>query len=654
MAPLFDDTQRATLRSLCDTFVPAIERSPDPGGFWARPASALQVPEWVEGTLAGLPEVVLEGIREFMDGLAMLGFPEASPADRERFIHAFMDASTEALGAIVTFRALTLLFYVGMPDASGKNPAWEALGYPGPLSPPPAAPRVIRPLAPESADWQLEADAVVVGSGAGGGVIAARLAEAGKRVVVLEGGGYFNDADFDQYELTAYQNLYRMGGFGGTADGGVTLMTGANLGGGTTVNWTNCIRTRPGVRAEWADMGLVGVDGPDFDRHLDAVWARLGVNDRCSDLNAAHRHLQAACEKLGYAFSLVTRNADPRTYDPRTAGFMGFGDQSGSKQGTLKTYLEDAYEHGARFIVRCRADRVLTADGRATGVEATYNDGTLHARVRISAPTVVVACGALDSPALLLRSGIGGPAVGQYLRLHPATAVVGVYAQPQEAWWGAPQTALSDQFADLEDGYGFLIECSHASPALGASALPWVSGEQAKEALIEGPYQSTMVFLIRDHGHGRVTINESGETVVNYALDEVDERHFRRGLQELVRMHHAAGARAIFSLHTRLKRWERGGGVEIEDFARDVHDGPLTPYEHSTFSLHHMGSCRMGSDPATSVADGTGQLHDTRGVWIGDGSAFPTASGTNPMISIMALANRTAEAIIAEGSSSDK
>jgi choline dehydrogenase-like flavoprotein len=650
MTELFNDAQRATLKVLCDTFVPALERDPDPGGFWARPASALQVDAWVEATLAAAPPPVQEGIREFIDGLAVLGFPAASPADRERFIHAFMDASPEALGGIVTFKALTLLFYAGMPDASGKNPAWESLGYPGPLSPPPPLPKPIRPLAPEGPTWEVETDVVVVGSGAGGGLIAARLAEQGRRVLVLEAGGYFNEADFDQYELTAYQNLYRAGGLGGTADGSLTLMTGSNLGGGTTVNWTNCIRTRPAVRAEWERLGLEGVGGPDFDRHLDAVWERLGVNDRCSDYNNPHKHLEAACAKLGYAFSRVTRNADPRTYDPASAGYMGFGDQSGSKQGTLKTYLEDAYEHGARFVVRCRADRVITKNGRAAGVEATFDDGAHRAHVVVRAPTVVVACGALDSPALLLRSGIGGPAVGRYLRLHPATAVVGVYDEPQQAWWGAPQTALSDEFADLEDGYGFLVECNHASPALGASALPWVSGVQAKEFLAEGPYQAAMVFLVRDRGHGRVTIDEAGQTVVDYHLDDaLDERHFRRGLQELVRLHHAAGARAMFSLHTRLKRWDRDGGLDIEAFAREVHDGPLAPYEHATFSLHHMGSCRMGADPGTSVAGPWGELHDTPGVWIGDGSAFPTASGTNPMISIMALASRTAEAMARAG-----
>jgi choline dehydrogenase-like flavoprotein len=468
-------------------------------------------------------------------------------------------------------------------------------------------------------------------------------------VVVLEAGGYYNEEDFDQLELPAYQRLYRAGGTAITADGGITLMTGSNLGGGTTVNWTNCIRTRPAVREQWElEHGLEGVAGQDFDRHLDAVWDRLGVNDRCSDYNDPHLRLQEACAALGYSFSRVTRNADPATYSPESAAFMGFGDQSGSKQGTLKTYLEDAWEHGARFVVRCRADRILVEAGRAAGVEATHTgeDGTTQ-RVVVRAPQVVVAAGALDSPALLLRSGIGGPAAGRYLRLHPATAVGGLYDEPQKAWWGAPQTALSDQFADIEDGYGFLVECSHASPALGAAASPWVSGRQSKELGLEARFAAPFVFLIRDHGHGTVTIDAAGNPIHSYSLfdDPMDERHFRRGLKELVLLHHAAGARAVYSLHTRLLRWDRGGGEDIDSFAQRVHDASLAPNEHATFSLHHMGSCRMGADPATSVANPWGELHDTPGVWIGDGSAFPTASGTNPMISIMALAERTADAM---------
>jgi choline dehydrogenase-like flavoprotein len=154
------------------------------------------------------------------------------------------------------------------------------------------------------------------------------------------------------------------------------------------------------------------------------------------------------------------------------------------------------------------------------------------------------------------------------------------------------------------------------------------------------------VLHIRDRGHGRVSIDGAGNAVHQYLLtDELDQRNFRRGLTELVRMHHAAGALGIVTLHRHLHQWERDGGEDLEGFMARVHDGPLSPYEHAIFSAHQMGSCRMGTDPQTSVAGPRGELHDVKGVWIGDASAFPTATGTNPMITVMALAHRTAEAI---------
>ena len=144
-----------------------------------------------------------------------------------------------------------------------------------------------------------------------------------------------------------------------------------------------------------------------------------------------------------------------------------------------------------------------------------------------------------------------------------------------------------------------------------------------------------------------MTVDGAGNPVHEYELaDPLDLRNFRHGLRQLCLMHEAAGAREILTFHRRRMHWERGA-QDIEAFAQRVHDGPLDPYEHATFSLHHMGSARMGKDRRTSVADPWGRLHDTPGVWIGDASAFPTASGTNPMLTTMALAHRTAEAMLA-------
>jgi choline dehydrogenase-like flavoprotein len=256
----------------------------------------------------------------------------------------------------------------------------------------------------------------------------------------------------------------------------------------------------------------------------------------------------------------------------------------------------------------------------------------------------VVACGSLESPALLLRSGIGGPAVGNYLRLHPCVAIIGSYADDQRAWWGAPQAGLVDEFANVENGYGFLIESVQYAPGLIGSAIPWVSAEAHKDLVSRAKYNATLVPLPRDHGHGRVEVDASGEAVVWYSVeDEQDRRTIHLGIDKLAEAHRAAGAIEIAALATGLPSWRRGD--DLGRFTERVKQIPLGRGGWRLFTAHQMGSCRMGSDPQTSVANPWGELHDTKGVWVGDASAFPTASGTNPMVTIMALAHRTAEAI---------
>jgi choline dehydrogenase-like flavoprotein len=298
-------------------------------------------------------------------------------------------------------------------------------------------------------------------------------------------------------------------------------------------------------------------------------------------------------------------------------------------------------------VVDCHAERIVTENGRAVAVEGTYADADgRRARVAVWAPQVVVACGSMESPALLLRSGIGGPAVGDYLRLHPSTAMLGVYAEEQKGWWGPPQAALSDEFAEVDDGYGFLLECPASGTGIIGSALPWHSGRQHKEQMSKFALSASMILLVRDRGHGKVTIDRDGNAVHRYRMsDERDVALFLRGLDELAKLHEAAGAREILTLGRKLPTWRRGD--DFGAFREAISRASLDPHEHAIFSAHQMCSCRMGSDPATSVANPWGELHDVKGVWIGDASAFPSASGTNPMITIMALAHRTGEAMAA-------
>jgi choline dehydrogenase-like flavoprotein len=642
------EAQREALRAFCDTIVPSIPRPEDPDGFWGRKATDLAIDQAVEQVLLTMPPELQAGLGQLLDALGQQGFIHASQLSREQLLANVQMADAGAAQGVQALISITLFLYYGAPDPqTGQNPNWKTLGYPGPSIPPVQADKPITPLTPEGDELELEADVVVVGSGAGGGVVAGTLAQQGLKVVVLEAAGYFNESDFKQIELLAYQEMYWRGGPTPTADGNISLQAGTTLGGGTTINWTNCLRTYPWVREQWAsEFGLEGLDSPDYDAHLDAVLGRIGATDKASDLNGPQQKMKEGCERLGWDFRLVVRNVDVEKYSPEAAGYLGFGDPSGAKNSTAETFLRDAAENDAQILVRTRATKILTENGRAAGVEAQYADpeSGRTARVVVRAPHVVVACGALETPALLLRSQIGGPAVGDYLRLHPAAAIFGSYGDDLRAWWGAPHAGLSHEFENIGDGYGFLIEGAQYTTAVGGSATPWTGGAEHKELMARFKHGATFIMLLRDHGHGRVVVDPSGEPVPFYSMeDPLDLKHTRIALEKIIRLHEAAGAQEIMSLAGRLPHWRRGD--DLERFIERAQRVPQRAGGQKLFSAHQMGTARMGTDPQTSVAGPFGELHDVKGVWIGDGSAFPTPSGTNPMVTIMALARRTAFAI---------
>jgi choline dehydrogenase-like flavoprotein len=639
----FNPLQRKTLTAIVDTFVAAVPREDDPTGFYAAKGSDIGADVVAEQYLVTrLPEEQLAGLLQLIDTAGLVGLKNQPQAVREAIIANLAGISPESARAVAALYQLSVIFAYSLPGPEGGNPLWAGMGYPGMVQAPPQTPKTLDVITP-SGETTLEADVVVVGSGSGGGVTAAVLAQAGKRVIILEAGGYFNESDFVQLEPVAYQNLFLRGGFFPSADGMVSIAAGSTVGGGSTVNWSNSLLTPATVRRSWAADGLTDVDTPAFDEHLQAVFDRINCNDKVATQNTPHQRLAEGAAKLGYSYRVAMLNIDPDRYDPNLIGWSGMGDQTGAKQGTMRTYLQDASDAGAKLLPNTRAERILTKNGAAVGVEATYTDPQTqqNSRVVIHAPSVVAAAGALETPALLLRSGIGGPAVGAELRLHPASLVTGIYDEPQDPWYGPAMAGIMNEFAEVNDCHGYIVECVQHLPGLFTTVVPWLSGAQHKELTRKYRYRADWVFIVKDRGAGTVTIDENGESAHWYPFtDELDRRHFREAAVTSIRMQEAAGAQQIFLAGQPFAPWQRG--EDLEAFIEKVSQVPIGPGGTPVFSAHQMCSAKLGSDPQTCVAKPDGELYDTTGVWIADASGMPCCSGVNPMVSVMALARRTA------------
>jgi long-chain-alcohol oxidase len=639
--------QRAALEQICDAFCPSGDGLPTatelgvPDALLA--AISLNPRESERRQLAAL--LSLWGSRPLgaLGGAGFKQFSELPPAERERVLLAWGDSRAPQRRAV--FQALrrgALLVYYMLPGRGGaRNPAWDAIGYDGPLGPlDGAAPKQLSPT-PITRDETLTCDVVIVGSGAGGGTAAGVLAGAGLDVIVIESGDYYDDQDFDGSEYAALTQYY-MGAPSATHDQSVALLAGSCLGGGTVVNYSTSFRTPDAIRQEWASHGVPGFTSDDYTASLDAVTERLGVSQEYNEPSTREQKLQEACVKLGWHVDAMPRGVR-NCAQGKECGYCGLGCRVGAKQSVVKTWLVDAHSAGTRMIVRTKVHRVLLESGAARGVEGTTADG--H-RVTVRARAVVVSCGAIHTPALLRRSGLQNPNIGKHLKLHPATAVWGVYDEELKTWEGVMQALYSDQHRDLDDGYGLKYETAANHPHLFIAFSPW-RGAREHFALMEGLSNSVPVgVLLRDRDGGEVRVGRDGEPVVRYKLSAFDAAHVRTGIDGAAQIHEAAGARRIFTAQAKGVSYEPGRGNR-QEFMRSVDAAGYGAGELMLGSFHIMGSARMGGSPGTAACDPTGQTWDARDLYVFDGSSFPTASGVNPQISIQAIAHMGARALAA-------
>ncbi len=656
----------ALLETICDTFFPSLEpphgSTETEAAYYRRKASDLHVALLLAETLARENEDARADFRRLLRLMASPAtslvlarsakpFAALTQEQREKYLIAMANSPVAALRqGYQTLKRLSGFIYFSVPDPQGKNPNWAVLDYTAPTPPPVDAPRPITPLA-ITADTTLEADVVVIGSGAGGGVVAGELALAGKSVIVLEKGGYNNEANFTLQEAQAMQELYLKRGTLTSKDLGIIVLAGSTLGGGTTVNWMTSFRTPSEVLEEWEQRS--GLPGRFTSSHMQesfaAVEQRIHVNTDNSQHNRQNRLLLDGSVALGYHAGVLPRNA---VGCEQRCGTCGFGCRYGCKQSTMKTYLQDAYDHRARIIVHCSADKVLLENGRVAGVQATVTgreSGKTH-RLTISAKTVIVAAGAIHSPAILLRSGLENPHIGRHLHLHPTTTVAGIYPDRVYGWQGVMQSVYSNEFAYLDGNYGYKLEVPPAHPGLLGLATPWFSARDCREQMTHAPNIATFIILTRDRGEGTVTLDRFGEPVIDYVVSVYDRQHLKHGLRQAARIHFAAGATSIMTLHSKRTRLDRPAdgeirGQQLRAFDRQIEQHGMDPNRIMMFTAHQMGTCRMGADPKTSVTNEHGEVHGVKGLFVCDGSLFPAPSGVNPMLSIMGLVHSACQYI---------
>lgn len=493
-------------------------------------------------------------------------------------------------------------------------------------------------------DQTLTCDVCVVGSGAGGGVLGLELAKRGLDVVMLEEGGYHTRRDFDLNEAKAYSTFYQEAGNRATDDLSIGIFQGRTVGGGTAINWCACFRTPPEILERWRDThGVKGLDATTLAPHWDWLEERLNIREwPLEQSNRNNRILWEGLGALGYSRGTVKRNVRSCA----ALGTCGLGCPTNAKQSLLVTLIPEAVEQGMRLFANVSARKLETRDGRVVAVHAdVLNPGTNRPtgkRLTVKAKVTAVCGGAINSPGLLLRSGLTGRGrVGKRLFLHPVVVSNAHFQEPVEAYRGAPISVYSRQFINRGEGrLGWLLEVPPLLPILNSLALTGL-GPAHQDQMARLPYSNALISICLDGVHpgdegGTVALRDEREYTrfkVDYPLSDFHWEAFREALKVSARIQFAAGAEQVSSPHSRPVVMRSEKDLPLLD------DAPYGPLQLSILSAHQMGGCAMGGSPETSVVDSTLRYWDAENLFVVDGSVFPTALGVNPMESILGIAH---------------
>ena len=503
--------------------------------------------------------------------------------------------------------------------------------------------KVTQPSDVPDAGLTLDADVVVVGSGAGGAVTAYELALSGAKVVVLEAGPHIPSSEFQEHAPTALETLYEDHGNQVNTTGDLPILQGRCVGGSTVVNAAACFRVPDQVLQNWGEEhGLDNLSPESLAPYFERVEQNLSVHrNEPHEVNYNGRLLLEGAKKNGIPAAPIARNIK----DCALTGHCVSGCKTDRKQSMLVTYLPWASELGATILSGTRAESFEVSNRRVTAVNAVTVDATGKVKpVRVEAGLVVVAAGAVQTPLLFQKNRIGNSSgeIGRNFACHPSLAVFGEHAKDVYAWVGATLSAYAGDIENPLKG-GYLLEAGMVGPVITSSWIDGGIGRDFVKFMENSKKFQAAVTLIHDHNVGRVYLDGDRKRI-EYDLDDRDFESMREALRGTARIYFAAGAHRVYLPTTRRTTIESADQVDsaIDSLTNGKHLYRMSSY-------HPQGTMRMGADPAKSVVAPDGRCHDLDNVYVPDASLFPSSLLVNPQVTVYTMASYISDRIAARG-----